>query len=256
MNTGIFFDIDGTLRDVGTGAVPRSTQRALHRLRECGYYLGVSTGRAIHEIEQDIMQLVDWDAFICNNGQVVYTRDAGKIYEQLIPEDAVAACLEVSAKAGSPLDLVDEHSRAFLTAPANRYVKEAFQFFNLPINQVKPYRGEKILAAMVFGPPHHSYAEYRAIPGLSVLPGISTYADICPSNVSKHTGIAAVMERNNLEDYIAFGDALNDLEMLENAKLSVALGNSHPQVADMATYHTSAVLDDGIERACKALQLY
>lgn len=256
MYTGIFFDIDGTLRDVRTSTIPKSTMYSLRRLRESGYFLGISTGRAMSEIEDDIIGLIDWDAFICNNGQVLYTRDAGKIHEQFIPKDAIIACLEVSDQIGGPLDLVDDSNRAFLTGPANRYVAEAFRFFDMPIHPIRPYGDEKIITAMAFGPSECLYSQYQAIPGIRVIPGISTYADICLDNVSKYTGIVTVMERSGLNDFIAFGDSMNDWEMLKNANLSVAMGDSHPQIIDIATYHTDAVMEDGIEKACKLLQLY
>ena len=58
----------------------------------------------------------------------------------------------------------------------------------------------------------------------------------------KHAGIAR-------EDTIAFGDGINDIEMLKYAHIGVAMGNAVDALKKQADYITSGVDEDGIERA-------
>lgn len=256
MRTGIFFDIDGTLRDMKTSRIPESTGRALRRLRRAGYFIGIATGRSIYEVEDEIRDLVDWDAFVCHNGQMVYTKEDGNILEKTLPDHIVAHCLAQAEKAGRPMAVMTADGRAYLTAPADDGAKEVYALFGLEPPECAAYHGEKLTALMVFGPMDYDYSDYLAVGGITLYPGAGPYADISLADTSKRTGIEAVMARCGLDEYIAFGDSLNDIEMLEGAKIAVAMGNGHPTILGLDAYRTSSVLDDGIERACEALGLY
>ena len=57
------------------------------------------------------------------------------------------------------------------------------------------------------------------------------------------------------EETIAFGDAENDLEMLQLAGIGVAMGNALPQVRACADMVTDTVENDGIAHALQKLKL-
>ena len=57
------------------------------------------------------------------------------------------------------------------------------------------------------------------------------------------------------EETIAFGDAENDLEMLQLAGIGVAMGNALPQVRACADMVTDTVENDGIAHALRRLKL-
>lgn len=256
MKTGIFFDVDGTLRDIETARIPESAGRALDKLKRAGYFLGVATGRAIHEIEDDIRGLVDWDAFVCHNGQTVYTKNDDVILEKTIPVNIVERCLSEAGKSDLPVQIMTADGTTFITAPVNENVVEASEIFGLPVPKPGTYNGEHPTALMIFAPRGYDYTAYRAIDGITLFQGVGPFADIALSGVSKRSGIEAVMERYNLDRYIAFGDSFNDLEMFSGASISVAMGNAFAEAMEAASHRTSPVLEDGIERACESLGLY
>ena len=55
-------------------------------------------------------------------------------------------------------------------------------------------------------------------------------------------------EKNKIEltDIIAFGDGLNDLEMLSKLPVSVAMGNALEEVKKVAKYQTTSNEEHGI----------
>ncbi|HEU5393305.1 MAG TPA: HAD-IIB family hydrolase, partial [Candidatus Methylomirabilis sp.] len=59
-----------------------------------------------------------------------------------------------------------------------------------------------------------------------------TYLEVLPPGVNKGVGLAEVARQLAipLEAVVAFGDNLNDLEMVEVAGLGVAVGNAHPDL--------------------------
>ena len=57
-------------------------------------------------------------------------------------------------------------------------------------------------------------------------------------------------------DAIVFGDAMNDLSMFTDDWYKVAMGNAIPELKEKADMVTANVDDDGIYKACEALNLF
>ena len=73
-----------------------------------------------------------------------------------------------------------------------------------------------------------------------------------PKGYSKATVIQAVCEKLGIdrEDTYAFGDSVNDLDMLKYAAYGIAMGNGTPEAKAAADYVTDDLLEDGIYNAC------
>ena len=57
------------------------------------------------------------------------------------------------------------------------------------------------------------------------------------------------------EEVVAFGDGLNDYEMIEYAGMGVAMGNAHPKIKEIANHITATNDEDGIADAIYELIL-
>jgi hydroxymethylpyrimidine pyrophosphatase-like HAD family hydrolase len=55
------------------------------------------------------------------------------------------------------------------------------------------------------------------------------------------------------ENAIAFGDGMNDKEMLMNVGEGFAMGNGHPELFKYAKYKTTSVTDSGVYNGLKLL---
>ena len=55
---------------------------------------------------------------------------------------------------------------------------------------------------------------------------------------------------------MAFGDSMNDYEILMEAGTGVAMGNSVPKLKEIADYITTDIEEDGVWNACLALNLF
>lgn len=77
-----------------------------------------------------------------------------------------------------------------------------------------------------------------------------TYLEMAPKQISKLSGLEMLIEKFypklSLKDIIAFGDNYNDIEMLKNVGLGVAVGNAKDEVKAIADDITDSNIDDGV----------
>ena len=61
--------------------------------------------------------------------------------------------------------------------------------------------------------------------------------------------------RIDIRDTIAFGDAENDVEMIRQAGLGIAMGNAYESVKEAADYVTNDAAENGIINALEHFDL-
>ena len=250
----LFFDIDGTLVDSTTHIVPASTAAALQRLKKAGHILCISTGRSLQSVtDGHFDELVDWDIFLCNNGQAIYDHEKKLLHMTPIPRESVEACIQAAEQKESPLLIMGR--KQILTREPNAYVITSAEFFKESIPEVEAYDGSDVIMMIAYGPMGYTYEEYTAIHSVDVLIGQSTYADVVLKGFSKAIGIRYVLDHFQMQDYLAFGDSLNDVEMLQHARIGVAMGNAHEEAKRSADFITKDVAEDGIYHALLQLKL-
>ena len=72
---------------------------------------------------------------------------------------------------------------------------------------------------------------------------------------SKWTQIERLCARWGIDpaDTVAIGDGLNDLEMVTQAGVGIAMGNADPRVTSVAKHRTGSNRDDGVAQAIAAV---
>lgn len=55
----------------------------------------------------------------------------------------------------------------------------------------------------------------------------------------------------SMNDVVVFGDGKNDITMMQQAAISVAMGNAIDELKKIATFVTKSNKEDGIMYACK-----
>ena len=248
----IFFDVDGTLVDTVTHKVKDSTLFALEMLRMKGYKLCIATGRSLTSyMTNDLHRHFKFDAYIVNCGQSIYDKDRNIIKESFIPEETVNEVIRISKKLGYTVNL--KTNPRMMVGTYNEYVQQFQDYFRNTIGYFGEYNGEECAALIVHGPMGYDYAPYKEIEGLEVKPGLSTFADMTMKGVTKYAAIKDVLDLFGYDEYIAFGDSQNDMDMLEHAKVSICLGNGDDKAKAISDHVAKDLLDDGIYWICKDL---
>ena len=73
------------------------------------------------------------------------------------------------------------------------------------------------------------------------------YLDIIPKNASKNTALKFLSNYLSIskKDILAVGDNLNDLDMIKDAGVGVAVGNGYNEVKQIAKYTTTSPVEKG-----------
>jgi len=77
--------------------------------------------------------------------------------------------------------------------------------------------------------------------------------EIVKKGINKAAGIAVLLQHlgRDFTDVVTFGDGINDIEMLQEAALGIAMENGAEAAKKAADYITGSIADHGIERALK-----
>jgi Cof subfamily protein (haloacid dehalogenase superfamily) len=250
----LFFDFDGTLVDPKTHEVPASALKALHALKSKGYRLSIASGRNPKLLKiTGIMEALQWDGFILNNGQVILDEHQNTLVHHFIDEALIHQIIKIAR---------DHHFNIFFSCvegdfidyPANDLMIEAHEFFQEPIPEVGQYTHQHVDKILVYAPKDYDYALFKDIDGIEVFPSVSTYCDIASKGISKATSIKHFLSLKGYEkEYAGFGDSMNDFEMLKEASLSIAMNNGEAELKAIADVIAPDVDQDGIEIVLKQL---
>ncbi|WP_336787169.1 Cof-type HAD-IIB family hydrolase [Paenibacillus sp. MMO-177] len=241
-----FFDIDGTLLDEEK-QIPQDTIDAIRELQASGVPAVIATGRAPYFFAP-IAEQLGIDSYVSLNGAyVVYKGEA--IYRRPIPREDVEILVS-HASAHNHTLVFEGHDSFYRNTESHPHVFNSVASLRVAQPGFDPDFWQKEDVYQIFlhctAGEEHLYGE--ANPGLRFIRWHETAMDVLTVDGSKAQGIKALLKLLNIapEEAVAFGDGLNDKEMLEVVGLGIAMGNSHEELKPFANYITTHVSDSGI----------
>lgn len=250
----ICFDVDGTLLDNASKIISPMTINTIKKLQK-HHKVIISTGRCFESVRATgLLDMIQWDGLVLNNGQYVLDFSYQPIYTEYLNTESFLKIKSLCEKKGFNLSIING-KEWYLVNKRDALVEITHTFFGEKVPVEGDYHGENVIMALMYAPMDTDYTEFYSIENLHVIPGVAPYADICAKESSKYLGILKLLEHLGINDYIAFGDANNDLEMIEHAKIGIAMGQGTDELKAIADYITLACSDDGITYACQQLNL-
>lgn len=254
MKKYIFFDIDGTLTNNNPGGIILpSTHRTLKKLKENGHFVAIATGRS-YSMAKSAMEEANIDNVVCCggnglilNGEVIHINPLNKEKALLIIQE----CLEKDIRFGIAINdlpvIYTSYQDFFQYCPEFeghwkvQYINKNNYFEYSEIHKIYvgiPKGEEKQLTSLTETGLH--YARYHP-------------ADFIIEPDDKYQGILEMIRLigGDEKDIVVFGDGHNDLSMMKQAPISIAMGNAIEELKEIATFITKDCKNDGIEFACQ-----
>jgi len=251
----LFFDVDGTLYN-SEKILPASAKEALFEARRNGYEIAIATGRAPFMI-QSLLEELDINTYVTFNGQyVVYRGEV--IYTNGVGKDELAKIIAFGEARNEPVVFLDD-KRMIASVGNNDMVVESLNTlkYEYPSIDSTYYMQNDVYQTLIFMEEKDEHLYREAFPNVEFVRWHRYSCDILPKGGSKATGIEKVLDKIGLtlNDAIAFGDGLNDIEMLQAVGTGVAMGNGHERVKAVATHIAEHVDEDGLAKIMRQLNI-
>ncbi|HAM79998.1 Cof-type HAD-IIB family hydrolase [Ornithinibacillus bavariensis] len=251
----IFFDIDGTLLDHNK-ELPVSTKEAIHELKRRGHFVAIATGRGPFMFKK-IGDELGIDTFVSYNGQYVVVKGE-VVYKNPMELASLEKLIQASVKNDHPIVFMDPNKMK-ANVPEHPYITAGFSSLKVGTPTVDPlyYQENDIFQSLLFCEEGKEKQYEEEFPAFDFVRWHEVSVDVLPKGGSKAKGIEKVMEKLHIPNdrIYAFGDGLNDLEMLSTIENSVAMGNGVDEVKEVAKYITKPVDEDGILHGLKMVGL-
>ncbi|MDD2592158.1 MAG: Cof-type HAD-IIB family hydrolase [Erysipelotrichaceae bacterium] len=255
------FDVDGTLFDNKRRTVHQSTVTAIDRLRASGIKIAIATGRSYQRILEGVLDFIP-DYVVAFSGHALVDAKGDFLFKKPL--------LKTEVKAID--DYTKEHKIAmsYKTATVrycNGYLPEKYK----EDPKVLPY----VIEEVVYDPswPYLNDVEVYFAAGLmdevegaaleESLPTMHFYymhtgwTDITHKDIDKSKTTELLLEHLNIgwENTIAFGDGLNDIQIIEKAGIGVCMGNGYQKTKEIANIVADPIDQDGIYNTLVNLKL-
>ena len=244
-----FFDIDNTLLDHCTLTIPASALSAIAQLKAAGHTVVVATGRSYGHARPFVEQVAADYVITQNGARILHYGEA--VLSTPLPLNSLIALFDWAESQGIPYgsNLGDIG-----------YISAADPCVVVPMDSVDmPYQTED--PAYLRQPTHQAWLFFDEARDAELFPAIRqrypefelvrwhrTGVDIMPRSVNKWTACQWVLKETGFTaaEAVAFGDGLNDLQMLQGVGLGIAMDNGHPELKAVADRIAPALHLDGI----------
>lgn len=251
----LLLDIDGTLLN-SKKELPASAFEALQQARENGHELAIATGRAPFMFKE-LREKLDIHTFISFNGQYI-VRDNDIIHTEALDPGMLDKVVKFAEERDHPLVYMNG-KKMISSIDYHPDIDESLKSlkFPHPDTELDFHRDNDIYQSLVFCTKEEEAEYHENFKDFQFVRWHRVSCDILPKGGSKASGIEKLIAStgNSIEETIAFGDGLNDLQMMQMAGFSVAMDNGHPETKAVASHITSHVDEDGLAKAFTHLKL-
>ncbi len=284
----VAIDLDGTMLN-SYGMVTENTKQVIKNTINKGTEVIIASGRPIDSIKTIAKEIGSENYFIAGNGALIYDIKKDEIiYEKFMNKQKVLEIIKICEENSISYNIYTEKT---IIAKGLKYnvlyyykenlKKEENKKTNITIVEdvyeyIKNLENEKFLKITVCDETKSVFnsiiRKLRTVEDIDVLDVLHMsrkmikqgtedvpieyyYTEISLKDVDKWKAIEYLANKMNIskDEIIAIGDNINDKEMIENAKVGIAMGQSTPVITEIADFVTLNNNEDGV---AKALEKY
>lgn len=270
MGKALFFDIDGTLVNF-RGKMPDSARYALETAKKNGHLIVLCSGRSACHIYPWLLDM-GFDGIIAATGAYVEYRQQ-MIYERYMDQQTIMQICTLMDEAHAAYSAQTE-SGLVVKESCSRQITDRFRSDGADESMTdRLIRNIQVVDRLETRPDIQKFNYFDSqIPLTLVQKRLMEWCDVVATSfdlptdkdgeissrgINKALGMQKFIEYVGIarEDTVAFGDAANDLDMLDYAQAGVAMGNAIRELKDRANFVTKDIDDGGIAYAMAELGL-
>ena len=280
----VAIDLDGTMLN-SYGMVTENTKQVIKNTINKGTEVIIASGRPIDSIKTIAKEIGSENYFIAGNGALIYDIKKDEIiYEKFMNKQKVLEIIKICEENSISYNIYTEKT---IIAKGLKYnvlyyykenlKKEENKKTNITIVEdvyeyIKNLENEKFLKITVCDETKSVFnsiiRKLRTVEDIDVLDVLHMsrkmikqgtedvpieyyYTEISLKDVDKWKAIEYLANKMNIskDEIIAIGDNINDKEMIENAKVGIAMGQSTPVITEIADFVTLNNNEDGVAKA-------
>jgi Cof subfamily protein (haloacid dehalogenase superfamily) len=257
MKKAIFLDIDGTLIDCLNGLtdITLTVKKAIRVVQANGDYVFLATGRPYAFLSEALLNF-GFDGFILTNGSQVKTKKDIIFQEPLnksFINDVVNNFEELNIQyilQGEIYSYIKEKCKEFFSFYDSYSISRKYLKTKYTLEDVNTYKIEMLCN-------DKKGIDYCCSLGNDIYDNIHNFSqksfELYSKKNTKATGILKALDYLHIpvKNSYAFGDGINDIEMLSAVGCGIAMGNASDEVKTYANKITDTVHNDGIALGIK-----
>lgn len=253
-------DMDGTLLDSRKNLPPGFIEWVRNHKE---IKTVIASGRQYYSLKKIFQPIADDLIFAAENGGLIFEKEEILYINEMLSQD-VERCLKYIDGIPDTTPILCGAKAAYIRSTKS-YVKDNADIYygRLYVEEdlYSCIKKDRIVKIAVF-------AAKRAEEIIDQLPDMGdnlmavlsgdSWIDISNNTVNKGTAIRAIQERMGIseEQSMAFGDYLNDYELLQNCGESYAMENAHPRLKQIAKYIADSNDHQGVMKVLHKLDEY
>lgn len=244
-------DLDGTLLNADHHLSP-FTRKIITSLVNSGIKFILATGRHFIDVKA-ITDSLGIDIYlVTSNGAVVTDRNHNVIYSKTIPEAIAQELTEMTMPVAGIATNIYTVDKWYVDRPMPRYLEfHKDSGFCYDVADLKTLKKENITKFFFMGE-HEDLVKLETLLNqryghqLHVTFSLPDCLEVMAEGVNKGAAISSILEQNHLplSSAIAFGDGMNDYEMLAMVGLGVVMENAHDRLKKALPQAPRAGLND------------
>ena len=276
----VAIDLDGTMLNQ-YGIITEKTKKAIKKVQDKGVEVMIASGRTITSVKRFSKEINSKKYFISGNGAITYDIENNKIlYENILKKQKALQIIKICEENSIYYNIYTEtgiiaknlnyntlyYYKDNLTKPdENRthinIVEDVYNYID--------EKNEKILKIMICD--EHRAVFNSIVRKLKEIPDIEVldvshmsrkiikqgteeialeyfYTEVSAKNVDKWNALEEIIKLMNItkEEVVTIGDNANDLKMIKNAGLGIAMGESAPYIKQTADMVALSNEEDGV----------
>lgn len=255
-------DLDGTLLPP-TKILPEETFPLIEKLADRGVTFAPASGRQLPNLKKLFAPVLDRIAIIAENGGLVYYKGE-IIFSDPTPADGVRRALEAVRAEDGLYPVISCADCAYIEDAYPRFLeifKRSYSSYEMVGNLDEVVNSKSAVKVSIWDDAPAAEHGGKILPpklkGLRTMVSGRDWLDVSAENADKGRALEALMRHLQVtrEECAAFGDHMNDMEMLEKSGHPYVTANAYPPLKELIGEEIPSNADFGVIKKIKELIL-